>query len=87
MSTRRVNQDDAEELGPIGVTVGYVDHVAELIGVASAALASIPASEEGLDRIVLIIPERLRQRLGWNTDRAPRPIVYLHDLVFHPPTD
>jgi hypothetical protein len=73
-----------ENLGTIGVSYATVDSPRDLAGAAGELRDSIPADAADLDRIVLIIPERVRKRLGWTNDSAPIVSIHLHDLVFSP---
>jgi len=72
-------------LGPIGVSFAYADTRDELLNGLRGFMESMPPEQADLDRIVLIIPNSLRERLGWPKDCAPQPTVFAHDLVFAPP--
>lgn len=73
-----------ENLGKIGVSFAAIDDHDELLRILSAIHALVAPEERDLDRVVLIVPDSLRARLGWSAEKAPVVAVYAHDLVFHP---
>jgi hypothetical protein len=74
-----------ENLGDIGVSFASCDSVDDLKGLLGDIKATIPPDQQALDRIVLIVPNELRKKLGWPKDRTPQPAIFKHDLVFRPP--
>lgn len=74
-----------KNLGPVGITFAVVATRDELASMLPAMVNDLPAEMEGLDRIVLIVPERVAKELGWPAGKAPQHAIYKHDLVFSPP--
>ena len=66
-------------LGRIAISYLCVETVSEL----TVALEEL-AGTANLDRIVLVVPKRVRDELGWPETAAPNVAIWKHDLVFTP---
>lgn len=74
-----------KHLGKILLSVAYAETVPEASVLAGELVSSIPSGTADLDRIILIVPDRIRRELGWPEHAAPRAVIYDRDLVFRAP--
>jgi hypothetical protein len=76
-----------EDCGPIAISVTYTNDDGELEGQLYKLIGELPLPGVPNGRIVLILPDSLRVRLGWRLDEAPRVAYAGPLLVFTPKMD
>ena len=70
-------------MGLIRVTFGAADTPAELQALLRQLAEDLPVHAE-MPQIVLLIPKRVRNGLGWRLAKAPRVSIWGHYLFFSP---
>ena len=74
-------------VGKVGVSFASYTTKEDLARLSHTIVSDAPADFAALDQIVLIIPDTVRQQLGWPPDRHPQVVLYLNELVFLSPDE